>query len=131
LIEKCFYHNREITIMKIPTQTRPFIWGVAAGAIALAILGFTWGGWVTGGAAEQMAKNEANIAVVKVLAPICVDKFQQQPDAATVLTKLRATSSYQQAAFVADGGWATLPGSDKPHSGTAKACADLLSKLPQ
>ena len=117
--------------MKIPTQTRPFIWGVAAGAIALAILGFTWGGWVTGGAAEQMAKNEANIAVVKVLAPICVDKFQQQPDAATVLTKLRATSSYQQAAFVADGGWATLPGSDKPHSGTAKACADLLSKLPQ
>ena len=83
--------------MKIPTQTRPFIWGVAAGAIALAILGFTWGGWVTGGAAEQMAKNEANIAVVKVLAPICVDKFQQQPDAATVLTKLRALSLRMEA----------------------------------
>jgi len=117
--------------MKIPTQTKPFIWGAATGAIALAILGFTWGGWVTGGAADQMAKNEADIAVVKVLAPICVDKFQQQPDAAAILTKLRATSSYQQAAFVADGGWATMPGSDKPYSGTAKACAELLSKPVQ
>ena len=118
-------------IMKIPAQTKPAIWGAAGGALALAIIGFTWGGWVTGGVAAKMAKSEADIAVVKVLAPICVDKFQQQPDAVANLTALRATSAYQQATFITDGGWATMAGSDKPFSGTAKACAELLNKLPQ
>ena len=29
---------------------RSVLWGAVAGAIALAIVGFSWGGWVTGGA---------------------------------------------------------------------------------
>ena len=117
--------------MKIPPDTRPALWGAAGGAIALAIIGFTWGGWVTGGTAGQMAKNEADIAVVKVLAPICVQKFQQQPDAVANLTAFKAVSSYQQAAFISKGGWATLAGSDMPYDGTARACADMLDKLPK
>jgi hypothetical protein len=31
---------------------RSVLWGAAARAIALAIMGFSWGGWMTGGAAE-------------------------------------------------------------------------------
>jgi hypothetical protein len=34
--------------MQIPVETKPVLWGVAAGAIGAAIVGFTWGGWVTG-----------------------------------------------------------------------------------
>ena len=34
---------------------RSVLWGAAAGAIALAIVGFNWGGWVTAGAAETLA----------------------------------------------------------------------------
>ena len=117
--------------MQIPPDTRPALWGAAGGAIALAIIGFTWGGWVTSGTADKMAMNQANIAVVKVLAPICVEKFQQQPDAVANLTAFKAVSSYQQAAFVTKGGWATLAGSDKPYDGTARACAEMLDKLPK
>ena len=43
---------------------RSALWGAAAGAIALAIVGFSWGGWVTGGTAETLAKNRAATAVV-------------------------------------------------------------------
>jgi hypothetical protein len=67
--------------------------------------------------------------VVQALAPICVDKFRTQPDSAAQLIALKATGQYQQAAFIEKGGWATMAGSEKPHSGTAKACAEMLAKL--
>ncbi len=117
--------------MKIPAETKPAIWGAVGGAVLLATVGFAWGGWVTGGTAHQMAMKEADTAVVKVLAPICVDKFQRAPDMAANLTAFKAASSYQQATFISDGGWATMVGSDKPYSGTARACAEMVSKLTQ
>ena len=49
--------------------------GAAGGAAALALIGFAWGGWVTGGTAKQMAEKSASTAVVAALAPICVNNF--------------------------------------------------------
>jgi alpha/beta superfamily hydrolase len=115
--------------MNVHPALKPALWGAAGGAVALAIIGFTWGGWVTAGTASQMVKKESDIAIVKMLAPICVDKFQQQPDATASLAALMATNSYQRASFIEKGGWATMVGSDKPYSGTAQACAELLGKL--
>ena len=46
-------------------------WGAVGGAIALAIVGFSYGGWVTGGTAQQMAQQRSDAAVVAALAPIC------------------------------------------------------------
>lgn len=115
--------------MKLPRETKPALWGAVAGAVVLAIVGFTWGGWVTGGTADQMARQQADAAVVTALAPICVENFQQQPDAVANLTALKETSTYQQAGFIERGGWATMAGSERPHSGTARACADMLKGL--
>ncbi len=56
--------------MKFPVETKPALWGIAGGAIAMAIVGFTWGGWVTGGTAETAATQRANAAVVVALAPV-------------------------------------------------------------
>ena len=67
----------ERTVRKIPIETKPALWGIAGGAVALAIVGFSWGGWVTGGKAEAAALTRANDAVVMALAPVCVDKFQR------------------------------------------------------
>jgi hypothetical protein len=53
------------------------LWGAIGGAVALAIIGFSWGGWVTGGSAERTAKTRSEAAVVTALAPIC-----KVPDAA-------------------------------------------------
>ena len=115
--------------MKIPVEMKPALWGVAGGAIALAIVGFTWGGWVTGGKAEADAMQRANAAVVAALAPICVEKFQQTADVSANLTALKKVDSWSQGAFVEKGGWATVPGSNPPEqvSAVARACASLLA----
>ncbi len=42
--------------MQVPSETKPALWGAAGGAIALAIVGFTWGGWMTTGTANKLAE---------------------------------------------------------------------------
>ena len=119
--------------MEISRETkaavRPALWGAAAGAIALAIVGFSWGGWVTGGTAETLAKNSAATAVVAALTPICVEKFQQAAGASANLAEMKkATYSWDQSKFVEKGGWATMPGSTEPNSAVAAACAESLGR---
>ncbi len=73
------------------------LFGAAAGAAALAIIGFSWGGWVTGGTAEKIANRNASTAVVLALAPICVDNFRRQPDAGTQLVSMSRRSLVAEA----------------------------------
>src|ERR1700682_6584500 len=90
------------------------LWGAAAGALALAIVGFSWGGWVTGNTAQQLARKEANIAVVKVLTPFCIANFQKAADAPDRLVGLKKIrSSWQRETFVKEGKWATLGAAQK------------------
>jgi hypothetical protein len=118
--------------MKISPSVKPALWGAVGGAIACAIVGFTWGGWVTDSSATAMAQDRANIEIAKVLAPICLQQFQQQPDATAKMAELKAmTGSYQMASFVEKSGAATMPGSDKSLKGVGQACADLLVKAAQ
>ena len=119
--------------MEISRETkaavRPTLWGAGAGAVALAIVGFSWGGWVTGGTAETLAKNSAATAVVAALTPICVEKFRQAADASANLVEMKKTTyASDQSKFVEKGGWATMPGSTEPNSAVAKACAESLGR---
>jgi aminoglycoside phosphotransferase (APT) family kinase protein len=115
--------------MNIPVETKPAVWGMIGGAIAAAIIGFTWGGWVTGGTAETDAKQRADAAVVVALAPVCVERFQRAPDVAANLAALKKTDTWSQSSFIEKGGWATAPGAKATgqESAVAKACAALLS----
>jgi hypothetical protein len=115
--------------MKLPIETKPLLWGIAGGAVAMAITGFTWGGWVTAGTAETNALRRANTAVVEALAPICVEKFQRAADASANLAALKKVDSYSQGDFVEKGGWATMAGTDSAVrvSAVANACASLLT----
>src|SRR4051794_2784789 len=115
--------------MVVHPSVKPGIWGAVGGAAALAVIGFTWGGWVTGGTAERAADTRASTAVVAALAPICVVQFQQKPDSAMQLAALKKIGSYEQTSFVEKAGWATMPGSTAPGSGVAGVCADLIGKL--
>src|SRR5687767_4665020 len=100
--------------MNISSNVKPALWGAAGGAVALAILGFTWGGWVTGSSATTMADKQATIEVAKVLAPVCFSQFTQQPGAGAKLLELKWIKSlYEQASFIEKSGFATMPGSDK------------------
>ena len=103
--------------------------GVAVGVVATLAVGFGWGGWMLGSTAKTLADSTANSAVVAAVAPICVDQFQRSADAATNLTTLKKTDSWQQAAYVEKGGWAVMPGSKAADSGVSQACAALLGNL--
>jgi alpha/beta superfamily hydrolase len=112
--------------MQFPRELKPALWGAVGGAAALAIIGFSWGGWVTGGTAERLAKQRASTAVVAALAPICVDNFQRDKDAPAQLVELKKVSSWEQAAFVSKGGWATMPGTASVDTAMARACAEMI-----
>ena len=114
--------------MNIPVETKPAFWGAVAGAIAMAVVGFNWGGWVTGGTAETNASRRADEAVVTALAPACLERFDRAADAATTRATLKKTDPWSQAEFVEKGGWAKLPGKPATDhaSAVAKACATLI-----
>jgi hypothetical protein len=115
--------------MKIPIETKPALWGIAGGAAALAIVGFSWGGWITGSKAEASAVLRVNEAVVVALAPVCVDKFQRSTDAKANLVELKKVEAWAQGEFIEKGGWAAVPGTELPErvSAVAQACAVLLA----
>jgi alpha/beta superfamily hydrolase len=114
---------------KLPAQTTPFLWGAATGALVLSIVGFSWGGWVNGTTAERMAVARGELATVAALTPICVTQFQAGAKAKAHLATLKGTNTWQQADFVKDGGWATMPGSkNEPNREVAAACAEALTK---
>ena len=113
--------------MRMPEQTKPMLWGALAGAIVISFVGFSWGGWTTAGNAAAAAERGADKAVITALAAICVHQFNAQPDVAAKLALLKAGPSYNQDTIITDGGWATMPGSDKPVAGVASACAEKLT----
>ena len=115
--------------MKIHPGVKPAVWGAVAGAIALAVVGFSQLGWTLGSTAEKMATQRAETAVVAALAPICVERFQQQTDAAAKLVAFNKVSSWDRRSLIEKGGWATMPGSSTPNSAVASACADKLGSL--
>ena len=103
--------------------------GAALGAVATMIIGFSWGGWSIESTAAKRADEASRTAVVAVLAPICVDRFQRSADATNNFIELKKVSAYMQGSFVEKGGWATSPGSDKANSAVAQACATMLGNL--
>ena len=108
-----------------PTKTVVF-WSWVGSVVLTMIIGFAWGGWVTGGTAQSMAAKMAEDAVVKRLAPICVVQFKQAPGKDQKLKELEKTDSWQRSEYVEKQGWATLPGEEKPDSKVASECARLL-----
>jgi len=117
---------------KLPAQTSPFLWGALSGAIALAIVGFGWGGWVTGGTAQKNSLARVDEATVSLLVPICVAQFRASVGAKGQLVALKATETWKQAEYVEKGGWATMPGAAsgaEPNRAVLSGCAEALNKL--
>jgi hypothetical protein len=116
--------------MPLPTNTKPMVWGAVIGAAACMIVGFTWGGWVTGGTARKDAAVAAHDAVVTAVAPICAERFRAQGDAAAQIAALAKASSWERGSVVEKSGFALMPGSKTTDSDVARACAELLATPP-
>ena len=102
-----------------PTKTLVF-WSWVAAAVVTMIIGFSWGGWVTGGTARTTGEAMAQDAVVKRLAPICVVQSGRDPAKAVKLVALKEESTWQRGEYVGKQGWATMPGEQEPDSKVAQ-----------
>jgi hypothetical protein len=117
--------------MNAPANLGIYLKGAAIGAVALAVIGFTWGGWVTGGTSRKDAATASHDAVVAALAPICAARFQAQAEAASKLTDLAKTSSWERGQVISKAGFATITGNSSVESDVASACAEMLVNLPK
>jgi hypothetical protein len=115
--------------MKIHQAIKPALWGAVAGAVGISVVGFSAMGWTLGSTAERLATNRAESAVVGVLSPICVEKFQQQNNSSAKLVEFKKAQSWDQRTLIEKGGWATTPGTDKTDSAVVSACAEKLGRL--
>jgi hypothetical protein len=115
--------------MQIPVWLKPGLWGVAFGAVAMAVVGFSQLGWTTQKTAEQMADDQSQTAVVAALVPFCVAKAQQDPDHATLAKFQTEQSSYSRSDLVMQAGWATVGSKTAPDSNLARACSEQLHAI--
>ena len=98
-----------------PSKMATF-WIALVSVVAVLIIGFNWGGWMTAGGAEEQAQTMAKTAVIERLAPICVAQFNLDPENIMKLDELSELSSSQRPTYVQEQGWATITGEDRPRS---------------
>jgi hypothetical protein len=122
-----FFHRSKENIMQTPEWLKPGLYGAACGAVALAVIGFSWGGWVTGGTARTMAADQSKAEVVSALSLICVDQSKRDPQLAERVAAIKTASSWNRGDLVLKNGWATMPGTAEGNSQVAKDCADKIA----
>ena len=107
------------------------VWAAIGGAILTIIIGFAWGGWVTGGTAQSRAEKIAADAVVARLVPICVAQFNQDQEKDKKLKELKEKSNWEKDKYIKEQGWATMPYEKEPDSSVADKCAEQIMQIGQ
>jgi len=109
-----------------PTKTLVF-WSWVGCVVLTMLVGFTWGGWVRGATAQSMAATEAQDAVVKHLAAICVAQANHDPAREQRLKELKALGTYERGDYVTKQGWSRMPGDADADSAVGDECARRLA----
>jgi hypothetical protein len=99
--------------------------GLIIGAVIVMIIGFVWGGWITGGTAQK----KTDEAVLASQAAICVAQFMKQPNHEEKLKELEKIDSWKRSEFIEKGGWDKMPGQEKADPKVAQACTKGLEVL--
>src|SRR5687767_4746237 len=110
-----------------PSKTEAF-WSAAGCVVATLVIGFGFGGWVTGGTAQKMVSEAADGARHQLAAAICVEEFMAAKDAKARLADLRKAEWYTRDKLIAASGWATMPDRQEPNMTVAEMCAAKLAE---
>lgn len=105
-----------------------WFWSCAGACVLTMIVGFTWGGWVTGGTAQERVEAASEHAVAELAASICVQRFLAAPDAGEKLAQLKEESRWSRDDLVQDAGWTTFASAEEPVDGAAELCAEQLAE---
>ena len=110
---------------EIKKMITPLLYGAIGGAILTIIIGFAWGGWVTGGTAQERIDE----AVLPLAAEICANNFKADPNFEKNLAALKKEDAWQRDENIEKGKWSVMTGDDTSKSGVAGACVEKLSDL--
>lgn len=115
-----------------PSKTMWF-WSSVGVVLATIFVGFGWGGWVTGGKAQQMAEEAAEKARAQLVADVCVERYVSSEGFAGRLAKLKEGNSWDREEMIEKGGWTKLPGIEDPIGEAADLCGNELAgmKVPE
>jgi hypothetical protein len=105
-------------------------WSAVGGAAVLALVGFNYGGWVTSGTAEAMAKEVAADAVAERLGEICAAQFNRDSEKGDKLKEMKGKDSWDIGRYIETQSWAIMPGDEKAESRVADACVKHLTEKP-
>ncbi|MBC7157822.1 MAG: hypothetical protein H5U20_09965 [Rhodobacteraceae bacterium] len=111
-----------------PTKTTLF-WTAAGAAVLTMVIGFSYGGWKTGGSADKMASEAATAARNELAALVCVENFAAAPDAIALRDEMLAETSFRQRGFVEGQSWALMPGETSANRQVADLCARAIANL--
>jgi hypothetical protein len=111
-----------------PSKTTWF-WSSVACVVATIVVGFAWGGWVTGGTADERVAEAEQAGKAQLAATICVARYTGATDAAAQLVALKGESSWRRSETISDAGWTTPMGVKEPVKGAADLCAERLAAM--
>lgn len=108
-----------------PTKTL-WLWSCVGSAILTMIVGFSAGGWVSGGTAAEQAEASSQQAVAQLAASICANRFLAAPNAQVQVAQLKEVDDWKQDNFIEEGGWVTFANMKDPIDGAADICAQKV-----
>jgi len=109
-------------------KTKFGLLSAAGGAILLAVIGFNWGGWLTTGSAEAMAKEIAANAVAERLGSICLAQANRDLQKGQKLSEMKGRDVWERGRYIEKQSWAIMPGDEKAESKVADACAKYFTE---
>ena len=113
-----------------PVTKATLLWSCLGSVVVALGIGFTVGGWVTGGTARDMVEAAGQDARFDLASAICVERFMAEPDLRERLTELREIgSTFRQRQYIEAGDWAIMPGRDAATRQAADLCARVLANL--
>lgn len=103
-----------------------WLWSCVGAVATTMIVGFSAGGWVTGGTAAEQTEAATGEAVAQLAAGICAKRFLAADDSQIQLTALEKTDTWRRNTFIEEGGWVTFANMKEPVNGAAVLCAEQL-----
>jgi len=112
--------------LKMPGWAEPAVWGLIVGVVGCWLLLARGFGWMSPVEAARLATQKANDAVVAYATPVCVARFEAQPNAVAAWETLKNTDEWNRDDMLVKDGWVGEPG-QKLDADTGKTIADACS----
>ena len=109
-----------------------WLWSCVGAGVFTMIVGFGFGGWVTGGTAQERAETSTHDAVAALAADVCTQRVLASANAAALYSELEAARSWDRRKLLDEAGWTTFSDAGEPISGAAALCATqiLATEMP-